>query len=421
MSQSVGSEVSLWSTPGFRPLWTSTASSSFGTALSAGVISLVAILLLDASTAQVSLLIAIGGATAAVLSVPLSPLIESRSKRPVMIVSDVLRASIVAALPVLIWLDVLAFWQLCVAAVGLTGLGITFAAANTSHFRDLLPEKYWGRAYAEFETLTWTTAAVVTPLGGVLTTLFGPTVALSVNAACFALSGFALYCIRTPEPAPPKCDLTSGWARSVALGWTYIHAAPALRGLFWNAMVFGGCITLTAPLLAVLVLRDLGLSPWSYSLILGLPALGGVLGSRLAMPCLARWGLRRVLLVAGCLRSIWLVLIPLSPSSTAGFYVILTAELMLMLSAGVYNPVFSAYRVKLVDRSVLSRVGAAWPITAKSIQPLFVLAGGALASLVGVRGALAAAAVALIASTLLLPWRHVPHTLEDADLSKIGT
>ncbi|WP_317447750.1 hypothetical protein [Streptomyces collinus] len=38
---------------------------------------------------------------------------------------------------------------------------------------------------------------------------------------------------------------------------------------------------MASPLMAVLMLDDLGLAPWQYGLALGLPCLGGVLGSRL--------------------------------------------------------------------------------------------------------------------------------------------
>lgn len=58
----------------------------FGTAVSA--VSLVAILVVDVSSSQVTLMIAVGGIAAALLSVPSGPLIEVRRKRPVMIGAD---------------------------------------------------------------------------------------------------------------------------------------------------------------------------------------------------------------------------------------------------------------------------------------------------------------------------------------------
>ncbi len=44
-------------------------------------------------------------------------------------------------------------------------------------------------------------------------------------------------------------------------------------------MVFGGSIMLVTPLLTLLMLRELGLAPRRYRLSLGLPCLGGLIGS----------------------------------------------------------------------------------------------------------------------------------------------
>lgn len=81
MTTQTSVDAGPWSSSGFRLLWGSTAASAFGTALSAGVLSLVAILVVDASTSQVTLMIAIGGVAAALLSIPAGPLIEIRRKR----------------------------------------------------------------------------------------------------------------------------------------------------------------------------------------------------------------------------------------------------------------------------------------------------------------------------------------------------
>ena len=58
-------------------------------------------------------------------------------------------------------------------------------------------------------------------------------------------------------------------------------------------------VMMTSALLAVFMLRDLGLSPRDYGLALGLPCLGGVAGSRLAPSLTRRFGPRRVLLASG--------------------------------------------------------------------------------------------------------------------------
>ena len=51
-------------------------------------------------------------------------------------------------------------------------------------------------------------------------------------------------------------------------GWTYINGDQILWRLLANATTFGGAIMMVTPLLAVLMLRELGFAAWQYGLAL---------------------------------------------------------------------------------------------------------------------------------------------------------
>lgn len=53
-------------------------------------------------------------------------------------------------------------------------------------------------------------------------------------------------------------------------------------------------------------------------------------------------------------------------------------------------------------------LGIAWSISSRSCQPAFIALGGALATVTSVRFAIGCAAVALLTSSFLLPWRAWP-------------
>lgn len=162
---------------------------------------------------------------------------------------------------------------------------------------------------------------------------------------------------------------------------------------------------LSSPLLAVFMLRELGLEPWQYGLALGLPGIGGVLGALCTKRVAARIGEHSVLLTFGLLRSVWMLLLPLAPHGSTGLAVIITSETLLLFSAGVFNPTFATYRMRATADAHMSRVTTAWLVSTRAIQPLFLLAGGALAAATSPRVALGAAGVTLLTSALLLPWR----------------
>ena len=83
----------------FGWLWAAFAVSTFGTFLAFDAFPLIAILVLDAGPAAVSLLAAAGLAVAALVAVPLGPWVEFRRKRPVMMAMDLIRFAALLSVP----------------------------------------------------------------------------------------------------------------------------------------------------------------------------------------------------------------------------------------------------------------------------------------------------------------------------------
>ncbi|CAL9659041.1 hypothetical protein SUDANB54_06932 [Streptomyces sp. enrichment culture] len=125
-----------------------------------------------------------------------------------------------------------------------------------------------------------------------------------VDALSFLGSAVGIRRIRQPESAPPARAAAARLGRDMAAGWQYLLRHPGLRPLFFNSLLFGGSVMMASPLMAVLMLDDLGLAPWQYGLALGLPCLGGVLGSRLTPLLTRRFGQRRILLLSGVARTL---------------------------------------------------------------------------------------------------------------------
>lgn len=397
----------------FHRLWGAYSISELGSALSSGALPLVAVLVLHASTLQVSLLAALSGIASAAIALPLGSLIEFRAKRPVMIAADLLRFAALGSIPVAAMLGALSYEQLCLVGVLQTTCNIAFGAASVAHLKALVPPDERLAANSRFETTFWTATSAGPPLGGLLISWLGATATLAIDAVSFLLSALGIRTLRAPEPAPPTKATDHHWRRDITAGWAYIFNHRDLTALFWNAMLFGGCIMLAAPLMTVFMLRDLGLAPWQYGLALGLPGLGGILGAMCTPRLTQRYGDRTVLLTFGVLRTLWLGILPLAPVGTTGLVVIIVADFLLLFSAGVFNPTFVTHRMRATADTHMARVTTAWSISSKTVQPLFIVAGGALAATTSPRFALATTAIVLLTSGLLLPWRNKPDdTLE---------
>lgn len=118
-------------------------------------------------------------------------------------------------------------------------------------------------------------------------------------------------------------------------------------------------------------------------------------------------GWRNLLLWACAARSIWAPFLAFSPSGVPGLLFILICECSLMFAAGLFNPVFATYRMQIVDRALLARVGSAWPISAALVQPVFLLSGALLVEWLGTRTAIGIIGACMLLCIPLIPWRAV--------------
>ncbi|WP_431040422.1 MFS transporter [Streptomyces sp. P9-1] len=405
----------------FRRLWGAYAVSAVGSAVGMGALPLIALLVLDSSAFQVSVLAALSAVASALIALPLGVRIEHQYKRPVMITADLARCLLLASIPVAMAFDRLTFTQLCVVGVLQTAASVAFDAASGAHLKALVLPEHRLRANSLLETTNWISVSAGPPVGGLLIGVLGAAATMVVDALSFLGSAVGIRRIQELEPAPPARAGTFHLGRDIAAGWLYLLRHPGLRPLFFNALLFGGSVMMASPLMAVLMLDDLGLAPWQYGLALGLPCLGGVLGSRMAPLLTRRFRQRRILLVSGVARTLWTILLPLTPSGALGLFVIVAAEFGLLFSAGVFNPTFTTYRMAATPDAFMSRVGTSWSVGAKTCQAAFVIAGGLIAAGAGVRGALLIAGLLCIASALLLPWQrarlssgHVPSPTTEA-------
>ncbi|MFG2042139.1 MFS transporter [Dactylosporangium sp. NPDC048998] len=224
-------------------MWSAYAVSEAGSAVGAGALPLLAVLVLDASALQVSVLAAVSGVVAAIAVVPLAPWVERHRKRPVMVAADLLRGVALGSVPVAAVAGLLTYGQLLMVAAVQTAGSLVFAAAGGAHLRQLLPAGWRATAASRFETTFWTASFAGAPLSGLLLTLLGTTATIGVDAMSFLASAVDIRRLRSPEPLPAaRAAATSrggvrGWVREAGVGWRYIARHAALRGLFANAMV----------------------------------------------------------------------------------------------------------------------------------------------------------------------------------------
>jgi MFS family permease len=391
--------------PQFGWLWGAYAVSAYGSGLGFGAFPLIAVLVLHASPAQVSALSAVGPAVGALIALPLGPWVEFRRKRPVMIAMDLARFAVMVTIPVAYAFDRLSFVQLLVVSAVVAAAKIAFNAASGAYLRALVRPDDLLVANARFESTTWSSIAVGPPLGGAAIGLLGPVATVVADALSYLFSALGITAIRGREEHPQRTDKSRVAASELLDGWRHLLTHPGLRALYVNNLLVVGLIMATEPLLAVLLLRQLGFPPWQYGLAFAAPCVGGLIGSRLARRVVARYGQHQVLRTAGTLRAVWLIGLAFVQPGVVGLVTVMAVELAIIISMSLFSPVLATYRLEHTPKDRIARTLSAWSISGSAAIAIFTALGGLLADATSTRTALTVSGLLILASPLLLPRR----------------
>jgi MFS family permease len=395
--------------------------SAYGTGLGFGAFAIIAIRVLHAGPAQVSILAASGLGVGAVVAVPLGPWVEFRRKQPVMVAMDLVRFAALLSIPVAYVLGWLTFLQLVIVSVIVGAAKNAFRAASGAYVKALVAPNDLLAANGRFESTTWSATAVGPPLGGAAIGLFGPVTTVVADALSYLLSALGIRAIRHTEARPTRTGATRVRAGDLLDGWRYILAHPQLRALFLNTILVSGLILATEPLLSVLMLARLGFAPWQFGLAFASPCVGGLIGARLARRLVARSGQAKVMFIGGALRACWPIGLIFIRPGVAGIAIVIVLQFGLVTSIGVFNPVMATYRLEQTAPDRVARMLSAWSVSTSATIAALTALWGLLAAVTSPRAGIGIAGALLLATPLLLPRpRRLAAADEIGDAPEIG-
>ncbi|MFG3420209.1 MFS transporter [Micromonospora sp. NPDC049460] len=293
MSQRVGpAQPPLWRDRNFGAYWAAQSLSAAGDSFAYIAVPLL-VLHATGSVAQMGLLTAVAGAASVGAGVFGGVLVDRYDRRTLMVAADLARLVLYALVP-LAWLAGPQIWLLFVVLPICEAAGMVFQVAAVTAVRNLVDRHRITEANGRLQA-TYATAAVGGPLlAGVVSARFGPTAAIAINAASFALSAAGLWLVRLRQPAEGE-GTGGGLGRETRLaeflaGARFLWRQPVLRSLTILLSVF---IFLTYGFTDVLIYHvkyDLGGSDGTVGTVLGLAALGTIAGALLAAPLRRRRG-----------------------------------------------------------------------------------------------------------------------------------
>lgn len=374
----------------FRNYWTGQTISLFGDQIALLAIPLLAVLTLNADAEQMGFLAAVEMAPSLLFAFPLGAWTDRRSnRRALLVTADLGRAVLLLGLPLAAVFGALTLPLLYVVAF-LTGtLGILFMVAEQTVFTSLVRP----REYVEANSLLIGSRSVAVvggkTLGGLLVAALTAPVAIAIDAVSFLLS--ALFVRRADVPEPPAASRDSG---GLAAGVRFVRRTPLLKASLLGTATFNLFNTAFWALIVLFATDELHLGSGAIGIALGVGALGSVLGSALARPLAARFGLGRTMILSFVLAPLPLILVPLADGPPGVSMLLLTAAEffsgigVMILDVGLYS-----LQAAIIPDELRSRVWGAILFVNWGVRPIGALGGGLLAGAIGLRTTMWIAAI----------------------------
>ncbi|MFF1738586.1 MFS transporter [Streptomyces mirabilis] len=383
---------------GFQLLLTGDTVSQFGSQVTVLALPLVALSIFHASAFQMGLLTAASTVPVALVGLPAGAWVDRMRRRPVLIATDLLRFALLASIPLAYAFGVLTLAQLYAVAVLAGTATVFFDVAHLSYLPFLIGRDRLTEGNAVLQTANRGANFSGPAVCGWLVQAAGPVGALVVDAVSFLVSAGSIGAIRRSEPQSEQAARSS-LRQQIAVGLRYVFHDPVLRMLVASGVLL--CLATTALLAVqpVLLVRDLGLSPGLYGLLLAGEGVGGFLGSLTAWSAIRRLGTARTIWVPS------LAIVPfvlLMPFTGHGWLILLYPVGSFAFAVGISmrNVAQLTYRQSVCPPELLGRMNASMRVLTWGAMPLGGLLGGALAQWAGTRAAMWAV-FALIVLALL--------------------
>jgi MFS family permease len=366
---------------------------------------LVAILVLEASAVEIGLLNAADTLPFLIVGLPAGVWIDRLRRRPILIVGDLGRAVLLVSIPIAYVVGVLSIVQLYVVGFLVGVLTVFFDVAYQSYLPSLVERERLMDGNAKLEISRSAAAVAGPPVGGVLVGILTAPIAIFLDALSFLASAAFLFAIRKPESAPePHLDEDGervGMVQSIRDGLAYVATHRLLRHIAATTGVGNLFSAIGYAVLMLYLVRDLGLTPGSIGLILGVGSLGFLVGALLPDRVQRRIGLGPTIVVSAALDGLALFLIPLAPPAMPIPFLI-AAQVIVGIGQVVYNVSQVSLRQAITPGNMLGRMNATMRFIVFGTLPVGAVIGGILGGVIGLRETLYVSATGALLAFLFV-------------------
>ena len=393
----------LWGHADFLRLWGAQAISSFGARIAREGLPMTAVITLKAGPQALGLFAALVLGAQAVVGVFAGALADRLPKRRLLIAADVVRALVLAAVPLAALSGHLSLPVIYAAAVLMGAANVTFDVADHAFLPSLVDQADLTDGNAKLAT-TEAVAEVAGPaLTGVLVAVVAPPLAVGLNAVTYVASALILGRIRGVAPPAASPETPERIDLDLTAGARLVWAHPLVRPLWLADVAKGFFGYFFAALYILLAINVLKLTTPMLGLTIAMGGVGGLAGAALAPWLTRRMGAGRMILVAGLAGGASLFLIPLTAGPPLFAMATLAAAQLigdaLQTTAGIGS---ATLRQTLLPPDQLGRAGGAFATATAAAGVAGALTGGTLGAAIGPRETLLIAAAGVTAASLFI-------------------
>jgi MFS family permease len=401
--------------PAFRNLWIGQTISVFGDQVSLLALPLVAVLTLDAGPAGVGLLTAAGWAPHLVLSLFAGPWVDQRrSKRRILVVTDLLRAAALATVPLAYAFGALTMAQLVAVALVVGAFTVVFDLGYSTFLPLVVPREDAADAQGRLSFSRSASYLGGPALAGALVQLFSAPAVILLDACSFVASSFFASRAVVDEPVPEPVT-GSVWQR-LGEGLRFVLGHPLIRAGIACTTTINFFNLMFNAIVVLFMVEELGLSPGVIGLVLGVAAVGALVGAAVAPAVGRRLGIGRAVVLGSVLFPAPLIAFPfVSGPEPVVIATLIVAEAAAAFGVMIYDVNLNALNWLATPWRLRGRQSGAARFFNYGVRPIGALAGGLLAEAIGVRGALLVGAVGACGGVLWLLASPMPQTREIAE------
>ncbi|SDD44379.1 MFS transporter [Glycomyces harbinensis] len=386
--------------PDHRLLLISVASSQVALQIAYFSVSIIAVVVLKLGEAQIGILNAMDQIALVVFGLLAGAWVDRVRRKPVIVVSETIRALLMLSVPVAWMFDALSLWHMY-AVMFLLGLAsVFFDVAQASYVPMLIDNDRLTGANSRIQGIRSASDTGGPLAAGPLVSLLTAPISVAVAVAGFAVSAFSFSRIRFQEADPVRPEKPNLRAE-IAQGVKFILKDPIIRTVAFSSAWCNLSVGAFQAMLVVFLIRDTGQTSAVVGLILAGSGVGGVLGAMLVGKISAKAGMGPTALVALAVSGPGMAVVAMSGPGWGAVCAFL-GQVVYIAAIVMFNVNVVSYRQAVTPDPIQGRVNATQRVITWGSMAVGSILGGFAGEAIGARYVLFIAAGMLFAGCLVL-------------------